>query len=343
MSNKLIYGTFFLILFCGFLSACGRPTPVSLAGEVETRVAATIQAGSESQVVTPMIIPTAMPAQVLPPGSFTFLADQCEQMRSAIEQSVGVPAMLETTPFTDRVGGGTGTACRIHVSGTGTTLSMAAFTTLDALVKEKGWSWDMEYGAAGPTGMQEGYRKGGAVGILGVTWKPSSRDLCPSDQPIEACVLTPEQKLFDVTFDIAQVVIYVPLSANDCSEWLTILQPSIPVLLVQETVNFIDLEGNAGTACQVHGAGTGLDFGNFVDTANVIGSVLTSQGWSAGNGADGPTGTVREYTIGNETAIVTLIWEPSPDANCPKDQPIGACILNAEQRLYTLTVAFAQK
>lgn len=343
MSNKLLNGIFCFILFCGFLSACGRSTPASMAGEIETRVAATIQAGSESQVVSPTIIPTAKPAQVLPPGSFTYLIDQCEQMRSAIEQSVGVPAILETTPFTDRVGGGTGTACRIHVSGTGTTLSMAAFTTLDALVKEKGWSWNKEYGAAGPTGMQEGYRNGGAVGILSVTWKPSSRDLCPSDQPIEACVLTPEQKLFDVTFDIAQVVIYVPLSTNDCSEWLTTLQPSVPVLLVQETVNFIDLEGNAGTACQVHGAGTGLDFGNFMDTVNAIGYVLTSQGWSAGNGADGPTGTVREFSNENQTAIVSVIWELSPDANCPKEQPIGACNLTPEQRLYTVIVAFAQK
>jgi hypothetical protein len=335
-----------LILFCGLLTACGGTASTSLEGEVETKVAATYQAMGDTQtgLFAPTLLPTAMPAQVLPQGSFSPPgADQCNQMKAMIEQAIGLPAMIEVVDFSDRVTGGTGTACRIHISGDGTSLEMGAFTILDTLVREGGWSWDSNYSAAGPTGMMEGYRKGGALGLLSVTWQPSSNDLCPKDQSISACDLTPEQKLFDVTFDIAQVVVYIPLSADQCAAWLTTLQPAIRVSLVQETVTFNDLEGNYGTACQVHGAGTGLDFSNFTDTADTIGSIFGSLGWTAANTADGPTGTMREYSSGNQTGVVTITWQPSADANCPTDQPISTCNLTAEQRLYTLTVAFAQK
>jgi len=323
-------------------------------GEVETSVAATFQAltpqteitqsVSATEMTVPTLLPTSEPAQVLTQGSCTpYAAGQCEQVRSDFEQAVGVPMVIETASFSDRVTGGTGTACRVHASGNGTTLSMGAFTTLDTFLSGQGWSWDSNYGAAGPTGMMEGYRKGGTLGLLSVTWQPSSRDLCPSNQPISACVLTPEQKLIEITFDIAQVVTYIPLSVDQCAAWLTTLQLAVPVTLVQEVVDFNDMEGNVGTACQVHGAGNGLDFSNFMDTANALDSVFVSLGWTVANGADGPTGTAREYSSGNQTAIVSVTWEPSSDANCPNDQPIGACNLTPEQQLYTLTVAFAQK
>jgi hypothetical protein len=340
-----------LIFLSGIISACGGVSSPPLAGEVETRVAATFQAGDDTTQLqteigspTATILQTVMPAQVFSQGSFSpYGMDQCEQMRMMIEQSVGVPAVIETTPFNDHVGGGAGTACRIHASGNGTMLSMDVFNTVDSFIRDQGWQWDSNYGAAGPTGLMEGYRKRSAIGLLSVSWQPSSRDLCPADQPIGACVLTPEQKLFEVTFDIAQLVVYIPLWDDQCTGWLTTLQPSISVPLVLETVNFNDMEGNFGTACQVHGAGTGLDFSNFMDTANALDSVLVSLGWTLGNGADGPTGTAREYSNGSQTAIVTVTWQPSAEADCPTDQPIGACNLSLEQRLYSLTVAFAQK
>ena len=352
MYKKNVNVTLCLVLCCGLLIACGRAEPDSSAGEVETRVAATFlastpptagtQAGGDTTI--PTLLAPAPPVEVLPQGSFApYAADYCGQVRSDFEGVLGVSMAIETAPFSDRVSGGTGTACRIHVTGDGNVLNMDAFTTLDTYVREHGWTWDMNYGAAGPTGMMEGYRKGGTIGLLSVTWEPLSRDLCPSDQPIGACVLTPEQKITTVKFDIAQVVVYIPLPADQCSGWLATLQPSIPVPVVQETVYFNDLEGGFGTACQVHGAGTGLDFSNIVDVANALDIVMTSHGWMIGNGADGPTGTMREYSNQNQTAIVSVTWEPSPEVNCPNDQPIGNCVLNAEQRLYTLTVTFAQK
>ncbi|MBN2386155.1 MAG: hypothetical protein JXB85_03990 [Anaerolineales bacterium] len=302
------------------------------------------QPASETPI-TPPLPPTAIPAQVLPPGTFLPYADNlCEGMRSSFEQAIGAPVMVESAPFSDRMTGGSGTACRIHAAGNGTAYSMSGpFNTLHALVLSLGWTEDFNYSAAGATGMASGYRKGSALGLLTVAWQPSADANCPTDQPIGACDLTPEQKLFDVTFDLAQVVVYVPLPDAQCTAWLAALQPAVPVPLVLETVYFNDLESNFGTACQVRGEGTGREFNNPVESADALNAILAPLGWTLVNGADGPTGTAREYAYQNLTAVVTVGWQPSADADCPTDQPITACDLAPEQKLYSLTVDFAQR
>ena len=157
------------------------------------------------------------------------------------------------------------------------------------------------------------------------------------------CPLTPEQKIFDVTFDVADMVVYNPLALDQCAAWLTAIQPALPVSAVLETVDFTDFEMNRGTACQLSAEGNGNNFANIGDTAQAIDAILAPLGWILVNGADGPTGTGREYSLGNLVAVVFVQWKPSADANCPKDQPISMCNLTPEQRLFTVTVAFAQK
>jgi hypothetical protein len=42
-------------------------------------------------------------------------------------------------------------------------------------------------------------------------------------------------------------------------------------------------------------------------------------------------------------ALISAQWAPSPDAKCPADQPISACNLTPEQKLYTITIQVAMK
>jgi hypothetical protein len=221
---------------------------------------------------------------------------------------------------------------------------MDVFSTLVNLLPTLGWTEDsFNYGAGGPTGMASGFTKGGALGLLTVGWKPSADANCPKDQPIGMCPLTPEQKLYDVTFDVADLIVYNPPAADQCATMLAALQPAISIPFVLETVDFTDFEMNRGTACQVRAQGNGTNFSNIGDISRSIDVILTSFGWTLVNGADGPTGTGREYTLGNMVVISFVKWKPSADANCPKDQPIGMCPLTPEQKLYTVTVALAEK
>jgi hypothetical protein len=382
MRTKLSLLTSILVLASIFLSSCGGNAPASDTAAVQTIAATTLQAmtqqvtntalpsnatstpvsattaqatapqvtGTPPSIATstpaPIVFPTAVSAQVYPRGSFVpYSSLECERLRSAFEEAIGAPVVIETVPFNDRVSGGTGTACRIHGTGTGATYTMPGpFNTLVSLVPTLGWTEDgINYGAGGPTGMSTGYHKGGALGLLSVGWHPSADANCPKDQPIGMCALTPEQKIFDVTFDVADLVVYNPPIASDCASALALLQPAIPVPLVLETVDFTDFEMNRGTACQVRGQGNGNNFANIGDTAQAIDALLTPLRWTLVNGADGPTGTGREYTLGNLVAVVFVKWEPSADANCPQNQPIGMCVLTPEQKLYTVTIAFAEK
>jgi hypothetical protein len=356
MHIKPLNITSFLVLCCVFLSACGGTPPTNPVGEVETVAAATFQAMTQqateppvplsvTSTPAPIVFPTANSVQVVPKGSFVpYPADDCEELRSNIEQAIGGPVVIEATTFSDRVTGGTGTACRIHGAGTGATYSMDAYGTLVALLPSLGWTEDsINYGAGGPTGMATGFHKGGALGLLSVGWRPSEDANCPQDQPIGMCNLTPEQMLFDVTFDAANLVVYNPPAADQCAGWLAALQPAISIPFVLETADFTDFDRNSGTACQLRAEGNGLNFANFAETAQAIDVILVPLGWTLKTGADGPTGTGRVYTNGNLVAIMFVKWVPAADANCPKDQPISACPLTPEQKLYTVTVAFAEK
>jgi hypothetical protein len=355
MPTKLTRTTMCLLLIGGLLSACGggTVTPAPVPG-IETVIAQTFETmtAQAASAVTPppdstpvpTLLPTVTPAQVYPAGTYgPYPDDLCRLLRTNFEQALSVPVTMEIVPFEDPMGG-VGTACRIHVTGTGASLGMAGpMSTILTTLTGLGWTEDANYGAAGPQTVLGGFHSGAALGVLTVRWDPAAGVVCPPNQPVASCVMQPEQKLFDVTFDAAQIVVYVPLPADQCAAWQTALQPVLPVPLVTETVAFRDLTGDIGTACRLRAAGTGLDFANIVAPAQDMDGVLTSAGWTMNNGADGPTGTLRQYVKDNLIAVVTVRWSPSADANCPSDQPISACPLTPLQKQYTVTVDFAQK
>lgn len=360
------------------LSACGPSAPSSTMGDVQTAAAMTFQALTQQAANQPVSVDTATlaatatevppvadaptatatpvpaasfvtstppPVQIAARGSFVpYRADECERLRVSFEETIGKPVTVESVPFTDRVSGGAGSACRVHGTGTGATYTMDVFSALVTLLPTLGWTEDsFNYGAGGPTGMATGFTKGGAIGLLAVGWRPSANANCPKDQPISACVLTPEQKLFEVTFDVADMVYYNPPSAEICTALLNKAQPYVPAPLALETVDFTDFELYRGTACQLRAQADGTVFTDYFATIQSLDTVFTAGGWSLINGADGPTGTARVYSLGNLVMIASIGWKLAPGVTCPPDQPISACPLTPEQRIYSITVQLAEK
>ena len=379
MRTRSLFLSSLILILVLFLSACAGTAPTVTIDQVQTVAALTFQAMTSQPVDTPLpptlepttavgttagvmepsapastaatsapaLTPTPTPVKVQPRGSFIpYPTDSCEALRAGFESTLGAPVMIESVPFSDRVTGRTGTACRVHATGTSATYTMAGgpFTTLLDQLGTFGWTEDgINYGAGGPTGLATGFRKGGALGLLHVGWRPSEDANCPKDQPISMCDLKPEQKLWDITFDVADMVIYNPPTEEQCASAQAVIQPVIPIPLKMEIVDFTDFELNRGTACQVRADGNGITFTGVGETAQAIDNILIPLGWILGNGADGPTGTGREYTLGDLVAVVFVKWVPAPDANCPKDQPISACPLTPGQKLYTVMVTFGQK
>jgi hypothetical protein len=363
MPTKSIFSALCILLFVIVMAACGgkaAPTPTPGPG-IETVVAwtfetMTAQAASgnlpaeaaTSVPITDTIILTPIspvePAEVLPLGTYgPYPADSCEVLRLNFEQALGVAVTAEAAPFEDPMGGA-GISCMIHLTGNAVTLGVAGpSNSIISMLQTNGWTEDANYGAGGPQTMMDGFRKGSALGILTVRWDPSADANCPSNQPISACNLTPEQKLFDVKYEVSQIVVYQPIPAEQCSLWMGSVQPAVDVPMVQEIVTFVDISKDIGTACRLRGVATGAHFTNMGTPSQAIEAALLPEGWILVNGADGPTGVIRQYAKDNQVAVVSVMWKPSPDANCPSDQPISSCNLSPEQKLYTVTVDFAEK
>lgn len=105
-----------------------------------------------------------------------------------------------------------------------------------------------------------------------------------------------------------------------------------------------ELTRQEGAACTLVATGTGEDFGSFVDVAQTIRDVFTTEGWTEDVAAlaDGPTGTATSYFKGTTVAAVSVSWTPSDEANCPTDQPISACDIAPSQQNFTISIELVQ-
>jgi hypothetical protein len=84
----------------------------------------------------------------------------------------------------------------------------------------------------------------------------------------------------------------------------------------------------------------------FSDPNSVLRTLVEAmQGWTEDTQyqAGGPTGAATGLTRDMGLMMISVMWTPSPDANCPNDQPISACELKPEQKLYTVQIQAAMK
>ncbi len=155
--------------------------------------------------VTATAAPTeAVTATVAPAGAYSPLpADDCAALQTAAESALGVPFTLGEGPFFDYLSQEEGAGCQLTASGTGADFD-APSTVVDALrTAFVGWSEEMQYAADGPTGSNIGLTRADALLLISVQWTPDPAVHCPDDQPISACELTPEQKLYTVVVQAA--------------------------------------------------------------------------------------------------------------------------------------------
>ncbi len=137
------------------------------------------------------------------PGS----ASVCGSLAYSLEQRLGVGVTITAqTPFEDYITGQTGTGCRVTATGTGLDFENVGVLSdaLNQMFQNEGWHADLSYDGGGPTGMLGGYRYQPALCLWMAEWEPSEAANCPSDQPISACELSPEQKLYTITLDCLQ-------------------------------------------------------------------------------------------------------------------------------------------
>lgn len=139
---------------------------------------------------------------------------------------------------------------------------------------------------------------------------------------------------------------YQPLDPADCASLADAMTKTVGVDVATGEAGFEDyVTGESGQGCQATATGTGADFQSLSKVADSLREMLTVGGWTEDMqyAADGPTGTAAGFRHENSLCLMQVGWKPSPDADCPSDQPISACNLAPEQQLYTIGLNCAEK
>ncbi len=130
----------------------------------------------------------------------------CQELGTIASQALGVEFTVQTrAPFFDGINKEAGQGCSLIASGDGNQFG-GANAIVDALVNSVGLGWNPQplYQADGPTGTAVGLSRDMALMLISAKWEPAMGVECPIDQPISACELPPEQKIYNVNIDIAQ-------------------------------------------------------------------------------------------------------------------------------------------
>jgi hypothetical protein len=129
-------------------------------------------------------------------------AAECQKFAAQAQQAVGFAMKAEEDDFTDLTDGSDGRSC--HIAGTAADQAFAG--PGDLLVKIGavfgGWRDDPARNAAGTDGAEKGYVAGDRIATVQVSWEPGPGVVCSDKQPLSACKVLPQQKLWSAIIDI---------------------------------------------------------------------------------------------------------------------------------------------
>ncbi len=193
-----------LALAAGLLAGC---TP----GAATTSLPSTPAPVAATETAAPSQTPTGGPTQTeTAPAAVDAYepipAEVCRTLQETASRTLAVDFSLEeAAPFTDTLAGEGGLGCRLMAVGNGNQFA-GPQSVMETLTGSVGAGWDEQpqYQADGPTGTAKALARDMALMLLAVKWEPAEGVVCPSDQPISACELTPDQKIYTVEIDVAQ-------------------------------------------------------------------------------------------------------------------------------------------
>lgn len=151
-----------------------------------------------------VIIPPVEPTSPSGGGYRPVSLEVCQILQEMATQAVSLSFSLEpSAPFNDPLSGETGQGCTLTAMATGLFFS-DPFTVMVNLVNGfVGWTEQTAYQASGPTGEATGMTRDTGLMLIRVEWRPAPEVQCPPDQPISACDIKPEQKLYTIQIQTA--------------------------------------------------------------------------------------------------------------------------------------------
>jgi hypothetical protein len=127
---------------------------------------------------------------------------ECGKFAEQIKSATGFAMTAGEDDFTDLTDGSEGRSC--HISGSAADQAYADAGELMTKIAGvfNGWRDDPERTAAGADGAEKGFVGGDRIATVQVSWEPAPGVVCSDKQPLSACKLLPQQKLWSAIVDI---------------------------------------------------------------------------------------------------------------------------------------------
>ncbi|HTZ37703.1 MAG TPA: hypothetical protein VMB84_16855 [Stellaceae bacterium] len=142
----------------------------------------------------------------------------------------------------------------------------------------------------------------------------------------------------------AQGVALQPIPTAECETFASRLQSAVGFQMKASEDDFTDIaDGSEGRSCHIAGSAADQVFAAPGDLLAKIGGVFGDWRSDPARDADGPDGAEKGLVNGDRIATVQVSWEPGPGVVCSDKQPLSACKILPQQKLWTAIVDIVVK
>lgn len=135
-----------------------------------------------------------------------------------------------------------------------------------------------------------------------------------------------------------------PIPAAECQQFAAQAQAAVGFSMRPGEDDFTDLtDGSEGRACHIQGSASDQTYAAPGDLVAKLAAAFPGWRSEPNRDADGPGGSEKGYVNGNRIATIQVSWEPGPGASCSDKEPLSACKILPQQKLWTAIVDIVVK
>jgi hypothetical protein len=142
----------------------------------------------------------------------------------------------------------------------------------------------------------------------------------------------------------AQDAALKPISAAECQKYAAQAQGVTGFAMKASEEDFTDVsDGSDGRSCHIAGSASGQSFTVPSELMGKIAAVFGEWKDEPARDAAGADGAEKGFVSGSRIATVQVSWEPGPGVSCSEKQPLSACKIQPQQKLWTAIVDIVEK
>lgn len=142
----------------------------------------------------------------------------------------------------------------------------------------------------------------------------------------------------------AQEAALQPIPAAECQTFAAQAQTAVGFPMKASEDDFTDLtDGSEGRACHIQGSASDQTYGAPGELMAKIATVFASWRDDPARAEQGPGGAEKGFVSGNRIATVEVNWEPGPGVSCSDKEPLSACKISPQQKLWTAIIDIVVK